>query len=74
MLTSKTSSTFKEYKQCNETEDCSLIHGLLYAFIQRGKTDSYVLTLNNGNPKPQFRSFRKFDRKSFILSQTSERC
>jgi hypothetical protein len=37
--------------QYDELRYLLLIRSLLNAFIQRSKTDSYVLTLNNGNPK-----------------------
>jgi hypothetical protein len=40
-------STFTEWEQYTETKDYSHVHGLLYAFIQCGKTDQYVLRLEN---------------------------
>jgi hypothetical protein len=34
---------------CWDSEACNLVTPTIYAFIQRGKADSYVLKLNNGN-------------------------
>lgn len=37
-------SIFMEWKQYIEINDHLLVHSLLYAFIQRGKTSSCMLT------------------------------